>query len=66
MPLSTAAFHVDALMQKRSPGWTLLLRRPAKSRKEAVRVAAMGLLGLHRPVWREGGRDFGVGPEECL
>lgn len=40
-----------------------------KSRKAFVRIAAMGLLLLHIPAWREGGREEEKGAflsEECL
>lgn len=38
-----------------------------KSRKEDVRVAAMGCEGVHVPAWRVEGREEGaVRSEECL
>jgi len=49
-------------MQYLAPGETPVFRRSTpcealKSRKEAVRVAAMGVVEVQKPGWREEGRE---------
>lgn len=72
MPLSAALFHVDASRQNRWPGPMPAFRRSVpfeeeKSRKEFVRMAAIGLLLVHIPALiEEGGLEGVLASEECL